>query len=291
MEVQPELRPDFAEIQRYRADVRTPERLRAHYVLERSLGERLKNAPAAERAATYGEVYDTLFQALPDHPQHLKRSGPEGRDVSHDVSWLLSFTNAESSFVEIGCGDAAVSFAMAAHVHDVVGIDVQDKLLDLNKAPSNFRFVKLREGNEIPLPSGSVDVVASDQLLEHLHPQDVAMQLSEVARILKPGGVYICTTPNAVTGPHDITMYFGYRAAGLHLHEYTYKEFRALFRSANFRSVRASIRIYGRQIIIPVGIMVLVESAFLFLPRSLRNRLARTRIVERIMGINAIAQI
>jgi len=207
------------------------------------------------------------------------------------VQYIAPFLDKNGSFAEIGCGDAAVSFAVAPLVHDVIGIDVQDKLIDYARAPANFRFVKLADGVTFPIESASIDVVSSDQLLEHLHPQDVRAQLREITRVLKPGGRYICTTPSAVTGPHDITMYFGYTAAGLHLKEYTYREIRDLFREAGFRHVAAALRILGRQIIVPVGLSILAERMLLSLPRSMRSKLGRTRIVDRAMGITVIAQV
>src|SRR3712207_8321428 len=46
------------------------------------------------------------------------------------------------------------------------------------------------------------------QLMEHLHPEDAAEQLANIARALAPGGVYVCVTPNRLYGPSDISMYF-----------------------------------------------------------------------------------
>lgn len=286
----PKLRGDYARIQRDHGDKRPPERLRAHFVLERDLARRLKSVSKAERAAIYTEVYNELFRSLPDHPQHSKRNQPSGRDVRQPLAWLRPFLDRDSSFVEIGCGDAAASFALAEHTREVIGADVQQDLIDFSKAPSNFRFVKVVDGTTLPLPSASVDVVSSDQLLEHLHPEDAIAQLREVARILKPGGVYVCTTPSAATGPHDITMYFGYCATGLHLHEYTYRELQALFRAAGFTRLQPAVRMRGRQAIVPLWLLISIEWLFLRLPRSLRTRLAAARSVQSVFGINAIAR-
>jgi SAM-dependent methyltransferase len=57
----------------------------------------------------------------------------------------------------------------------------------------------VRHGNlaALPLPAASVDVVVNFQVIEHLwnQPQFVA----ECARVLRPGGVLLMSTPNRIT--------------------------------------------------------------------------------------------
>jgi predicted SAM-dependent methyltransferase len=50
--------------------------------------------------------------------------------------------------------------------------------------------------------------------MEHLHPDDAFEQLKQIYTALTPGGLYICTTPNRLTGPHDVSKYFDETAAG-----------------------------------------------------------------------------
>ncbi|MBY0395940.1 MAG: hypothetical protein K2X91_05630, partial [Thermoleophilia bacterium] len=65
------VRPDSRSV----ALVRTPgsaprprEQVLAHYLLERSLSDRLREADRDERRRLYGVVYDELFRSLPHHP-------------------------------------------------------------------------------------------------------------------------------------------------------------------------------------------------------------------------------
>ncbi|WP_352827125.1 class I SAM-dependent methyltransferase [Mesorhizobium sp. M0159] len=69
--------------------------------------------------------------------------------------------------------------------------------------PANFQFAKI-DGIHLPFADNSLDFVFSGRLMEHLHPDDAVRQLSQLYRVLVPGGAYYCITTHAVTGPHDI---------------------------------------------------------------------------------------
>ncbi len=43
----------------------------------------------------------------------------------------------------------------------------------------------------MPFDSDSIDLVISNQLMEHLHPDDAYDQLREVYRVLRDGGRYV----------------------------------------------------------------------------------------------------
>jgi len=70
------LKPDYVAIQRRWKDTRPPERLIAHYELERRLADRLRAASRDERSQVYAEVYSELFNSLPDHPQKTAIGAP-----------------------------------------------------------------------------------------------------------------------------------------------------------------------------------------------------------------------
>src|SRR5262249_18317316 len=203
------LRPDFARHRQSSEDKRSPERLFAHYSLERELSNRLRFAPREERLALYTTVYQELFESLPDHPQRSPSKDPSRVDAQ--LRGMVRHLDAGSVFLEIGCGDAAVAFAAAKIVATAYGLDVIDALIDVSTMPANFAFVRT-SGVDIPLPDNTVDFAYSYQFMEHLHPNDAVDQLREIQRVLKSGGRYMCITPNRVTGPHDISVYFNYEA-------------------------------------------------------------------------------
>ena len=107
-------------------------------------------------------------------------------------------------FLEIGGGDCEVTLLVSRHVAKAIVIDVTDELVPPDAAVPNFEFIKTA-GVTVPLPSESVSFIYSNQVMEHLHPDDARAQLRELFRVLKPGGKYLCRTPSRVTGPHDVS--------------------------------------------------------------------------------------
>jgi SAM-dependent methyltransferase len=280
------LRPDFLRRQRALGDDRTADRVRAHYALERELSDRLRRASRTARSLVYSEVYRELFASLPDHPQHRSRAEDPVR-VAAQLQRIAGKLRPGSAFLEIGCGDAALGCAAAGRVREAYGLDVTDALIDFAAAPSNFRFLRT-SGVEIPLPAGEIDFAYSNQLMEHLHPDDAADQLAEVYRVLKPGGCYMCITPSRATGPHDVSGYFDYEATCLHLREYDYGALRGLFREAGFQNFSCSASIRRRDIPLPYPAVRAAERGLLLLPRQIRASLTNPGSVQAIFGLNAL---
>lgn len=281
-------RPDAEALRASNNEQRSLERLKAHYDVERVLAQRLRDSKQTDRRILYGAAYSELFSNLPDHPQH--KVNPEKRALAtlSQIEFLRRFANSTSVLVEVGCGDAAVTKGIASFVANAIGVDVTDSLLR-QPSPPNFRFVK-SNGTDLDLDDGSVDLVYSNQLMEHLHPDDAVQQLAEIARILKPGGYYICSTPNRLTGPHDISGYFSYQPLGLHLREYDHASLSSLLKQAGFTSTQAVLRLKGRSAVVASGICVFAERLFSRMPQSLRAPLSRTGAIRTLFGVILIGR-
>lgn len=283
------LRNDAERLRAMNREVRLPDRLRAHYEIERELADRLRTSRREERGSLYGEVYTELFARLPDHPQH--KADPEKRraNTAMQVAFLRPMLSLDAVFVEVGCGDAVVTQAIARHVREAVGIDVTAALIDQTAVPDNFRFLQT-DGTSLALTDEGADMVYSNQLMEHLHPDDARHQLQEVIRVLRPGGRYVCSTPNRLTGPHDISCYFGHTPEGFHLREYDHGSLAAMFRDAGFRSTRAVVSIKGQRMVLPVGPVSRAERLLAGLTRDMQARLTSFGPVRNMFGVLLIGQ-
>lgn len=134
------------------------------------------------RRAHLQSYYDGLLQTrkyAPFNQQALKRR------VFDTFDALLRHRGkpglvAGSTLLDLGSADGAfVAVARAAGV-DAKGLDITDGL--------DFEI------HALPIESSSVDVVTAVSLIEHLSTS--ANMLREIHRVLKPGGSFICVTPN-----------------------------------------------------------------------------------------------
>ena len=268
---------------------RPPELVREHYNVERELADRLRRASREERRTLYRSVYNELYQRVPHHPQLVRKASPEltRNAVAPQLRLLRPYLRPDATVLEVGPGDCALSVMLAGQVRQVYGLDVSDEITQRITLPSNFQLI-LSDGTSVPLPSESVDLVFSNQLMEHLHPDDAVEQLEEVCRVLRRGGVYICVTPNRLNGPHDVSQHFDPVATGFHLKEYTVGELTRLFRQVGFRKVQALLGSRGIFVPAPVGPIIAGEAVLSVFPPRARRALGRTLPARGFLGIRLL---
>lgn len=269
---------------------RTPESITRHYRVERELADRLRNATRAERTDLYSLVYDELFRRVPDHPMLARRSDEmlRARANSGLLRLLRPYLEPNSVFLEIGPGDCSLSIALCDRLKKVYAVDVSQEITNDVAAPENFSLF-LSDGRSVPVPAGSVKIAFSNQLIEHLHPEDALEQTTNVLKALQPRGLYFCLTPNRLAGPHDISQYFDETATGLHLREYSTADLVDHFIQAGFSSVRAIIRVKNFQLTVPTGIVISVEKAIAVIPIRFRRSFARARPISALIGVCVVA--
>lgn len=99
--------------------------------------------------------------------------------------------------LDAGCGEGYGAAILAGTAAEVVGVDRDGGVV--RHASSRYPGVSFEVGDltAIPFPGRSFDVVAALQVIEHLErPREF---LDECARVLKPGGLLILSTPNQLT--------------------------------------------------------------------------------------------
>jgi SAM-dependent methyltransferase len=271
-------------------EVRSVERLRYHFEVERELADRLlRSSREARISGLYTELYNQLFRLVPDHPQLQRKEHRSRDDVEAQLARLSGYLRSEARYLEIGAGDCTLTFRVAERVSEAIAVDVSNVISSHTRHPANFRLV-ISDGVHLPLDDGTIDVAYSNQLMEHLHPEDAFDQLLEIRRVLKPGGIYIFRTPNRLTGPHDISGQFSDVACGFHLKEYLHKELRPLLSKAGFRATRVMLG-FGRTrgVELPVGPFIMAENLLERAPPALRRSARRSRLVNKLLGISIIA--
>jgi SAM-dependent methyltransferase len=116
----------------------------------------------------------------------------------HEVVYQrLAGDCAGRDVLEAGCGEGYGADLIADVSRSVIALDYDE--LTVAHVRARYPRVDVHHGNlaSLPLPDGSVDVVVNFQVIEHLwnQPQFVA----ECARVLRPGGLLLMSTPNRIT--------------------------------------------------------------------------------------------
>jgi 2-polyprenyl-3-methyl-5-hydroxy-6-metoxy-1,4-benzoquinol methylase len=105
------------------------------------------------------------------------------------------------TIVDLGAGDGAFTSLLARCAAKVIAVDNEPKGVEL------ARSVFKKEGlaaefvigsvEDIPLPTACADAVVSCDVIEHIDHYE--QHIAEAARILKPGGVLVVTTPYRIS--------------------------------------------------------------------------------------------
>jgi SAM-dependent methyltransferase len=95
--------------------------------------------------------------------------------------------------LDLGCRDGALTRAYAEG-NDVVGVDAdRDALAAASELGIETRWADLDE--PLPFDEASFDVVVAGELIEHLRNPHALV--TDVRRVLRPGGTFVASVPNA----------------------------------------------------------------------------------------------
>ncbi|MEM6971896.1 MAG: bifunctional 2-polyprenyl-6-hydroxyphenol methylase/3-demethylubiquinol 3-O-methyltransferase UbiG [Pseudomonadota bacterium] len=105
---------------------------------------------------------------------------------------------AGKAVLDLGCGGGFLAEALADKGAEVSGIDPAAKAIDSAKAHAAERGLDIRYdvgvGEALPYEDDSFDIVVCVDVLEHV--ESVPGTLAEIARVLRPGGVFCFDTIN-----------------------------------------------------------------------------------------------
>lgn len=109
-----------------------------------------------------------------------------------------------SPVMDFGCGDG--SFGSMVFDRIDVGVDNDPRAIAVCQQQGRYGQLVLSTNEKIPLPAASVQSAFSNSVLEHVF--NLPAMLSEINRVLRPGGVFILTVPTKNFGRH-LDNFFG----------------------------------------------------------------------------------
>jgi SAM-dependent methyltransferase len=137
------------------------------------------------------ELHDAIWEGVPldATPEHFAMRR----------SFLLAHVAPDEVVVDLGCGAGEFSAALVQAGARPIGVDVAAEALRRARArlpEGDFRL--WAAGGPLPVENAVADVVWAGEVIEHV--ADVAPWLSEVRRVLRPGGTLLVTTPHHGSG-------------------------------------------------------------------------------------------
>jgi len=144
--------------------------------------------------------------------------------------------------LDIGCGAGAKTKSLQKMFpnFEFWGYDISKKAIkDAKKDPEGIKFA-VADAQDLPIKSGSVDVVIMNSVLDHsLKPKKI---VREINRVLKKGGVYLVTGPleaESTTIHGQLTRFKAFRRHRRercgHIHALSKKSFIELVESGDFK--------------------------------------------------------
>lgn len=254
----------------------TYEQVLRHYEVEKSIADRLKKTTREERKIIYPTIYKELFEKVPSHSRRVVTANniTTARNNRNKMGLIQKYLNRNSVFIEFGSGDCEFAISVCERVKSVFAVDISDQRQRLNNLPENFKLV-IFDGYDLDTGKDFADLAFSDQVIEHIHPDDTLAHFKLVNSVLRRKGIYFFRTPHRYSGPHDISRYFSDVAEGFHLKEWTYGELIKVLKNAGFSSYTSFWYGKGIRIRIPTTFFVFSENILKRVPRVIRKKVAR----------------
>ena len=118
-----------------------------------------------------------------------------GDQLTFHYELALNFLSDQMHVLDIACGTGYGTRIIAPHVRSVVGADIDpdtvEKATSLSASHTNIEFM-IGDVTSLDQPSNRFDAVTSMETIEHV--DDIAY-MTELHRVLIPGGILILSTP------------------------------------------------------------------------------------------------
>jgi ubiquinone/menaquinone biosynthesis C-methylase UbiE len=149
----------------------------------------------ADVAVQVRQLFDAKAAAWPS------KYAPDGRlagRLTRLVGAVTYHVPEGGSVLDLGCGTGEFATAIAAAGVRPTGCDISPEMLGRAAAADSageVDWVQLEPGWQVlPFGSGAFDAVVASSVLEYV--DDPLAVLAECRRVLRPGGIVLCTVPD-----------------------------------------------------------------------------------------------
>ena len=112
------------------------------------------------------------------------------------VNSMIPDGHREGRLLDIGCGTYPL-FLMGTEFNEKLGVEKFSFDDGQDYEGQNITLINhdIESGPDLPFDGNYLDVVTMLAVFEHIEPKSLVPLLKEIHRILKPGGLYLMTTP------------------------------------------------------------------------------------------------
>jgi ubiquinone/menaquinone biosynthesis C-methylase UbiE len=183
------------------------------------------------------DYFERIWESVPD--------GAVPEQFERRRAFLLAHAKPGDRVLDVGCGEGEFAAALLRHGAVPVAADVAAE--PLRRALRRFPELELVQLNRSwPFTDGTFTLVWAGELLEHV--EDAVGLIDEIARVLRPGGTLLVTTP-----AHGLARRIAFALSARrfeahfeprsdHLRFFTVRSLRALLESGGFREIRVRSR-------------------------------------------------
>ena len=234
-------------IDRYRTNygiaddvVITEKMILRHWELEKHLTQALLLSQPKFRWETFNRCYTTLYRELEWLNCSINADIKAANLDQKYATWVQLIGPPPKRVYEVGSGKGELMRYLASRGYECRATEIT--LERGRKWTNDIPGLSWGRADGIHLgcfePANTYDVIISDQLIEHLHPDDLVEHFRGGWNILVDGGRYIFRTPHVHDGPWDISRVFKCdKPMGMHFKEYTFRELVMKLKQAGFQYI------------------------------------------------------
>lgn len=107
---------------------------------------------------------------------------------------LKDLGSAPLKILDLGCGDGLMTETLSSQGHRVTGADISPVIIEENQRRfPHIPFLLVEPDRSLPFEAKAFDAIYCSEVIEHVY--DIDLFFAEVSRALRPGGLFLLTTP------------------------------------------------------------------------------------------------